>query len=89
MGYSFSSNTRKGSENSAADALSRVGHAFAAQAVSTAQPIWLQEVANSYVVDKDAHELLQKLAVDASSAHPYSLTDGILRYQDKFGLVQT
>ena len=51
VGLQFKFQFKKGSENQAADALSRVGHVFALQAVSTAQPVWLQEILNSYAVD--------------------------------------
>ena len=59
VGLQFKFEYRKGEDNKAADALSRVGHAFALQAISTAQPVWLQEVVNSYAVDSEAQELLQ------------------------------
>jgi hypothetical protein len=38
----------------AADALSRVAHMFAIQAVSVVQPQWIQEVLNSYKTDPHA-----------------------------------
>ena len=44
MGLQFRVVYRKGKENLAADALSRVGHMMAIQAVSVVQPQWLQEV---------------------------------------------
>ena len=46
MGLQFRVVYRKGKENLAADALSRVGHMMAIQAVSVVQPQWLQEVLN-------------------------------------------
>lgn len=42
---------KQGKENLAADALSRMSHLMALQAVSAPQPLWLQEVGNSYVTD--------------------------------------
>ena len=59
VGLQFSFKYRHGVENGAADALSRVGHHFAINALSTCQPQWLQEVANSYETDADAQDLLQ------------------------------
>lgn len=44
MGLQFKVVYRKGKENLAADALSRVKHMWALQAVSEVQPIWIQEV---------------------------------------------
>jgi hypothetical protein len=44
MGLQFRVVYRKGKESLAADALSRVGHMMAIQAVSVVQPQWLQEV---------------------------------------------
>jgi hypothetical protein len=42
---------KKGAENKAANALSRVGHHFQAHSLSAVVPVWVQEVINSYVVD--------------------------------------
>lgn len=53
----------QGSDNRAADALSRM-HSPECSAVSVAQPQWLQEVADSYASDDQAKELIAKLAVD-------------------------
>lgn len=59
MGLNFKTIYRKGKENTAADALSRVAHLLAIQAVSAVQPAWIQEVINSYATNPTAQELLQ------------------------------
>jgi hypothetical protein len=65
MGLQFKIRYKQEKENIAADALSRVGHMMALQAVSTVQPAWVQEVINSYVTDPQAQQLLQRLAISS------------------------
>ena len=73
MGLQFKVVYRKGKENAAADALSRVGHLLAIQAVSTMQPIWIQELLNSYATDPKAQQLLTQLAITSPNAKGYNL----------------
>lgn len=54
---------RKGKENAAADALSRMPHLCILQAVSNSQPEWLQELLNSYATDPTAQQHLAQLAI--------------------------
>ena len=81
MGLQFKVLYRKGKENLAADALSRVGHLMALQAISSTTPVWLQAVLNSYHTDEEAH-LLQSLSVHSPNEQGFSLTDGLIRYKD-------
>ena len=68
MGLKFKVVYKKGKENLAADALSRVGHLMALQLDSEATPKWVQEVLNSYHSDPIAQQLLQSLAVASPNA---------------------
>ena len=86
MGLQFKVVYRKGKENVAADALSRVGHLFAIQAVSQTTPAWLQEVLNSYHTDLEAQRLLQMLAVQSPNAQGYSLDNGLIKYKGQIWL---
>jgi hypothetical protein len=61
MGLQFKVVYKKGKENIAANALSRVPHLMLIQAVSEAHPVWLQEVLNAYHTNQKAQELLISL----------------------------
>ena len=65
MGLHFKIVYRQGKENVSADALSRVAHLMALQAVSSVQPAWIQEVLNSYTTDTQAQQLLTRLAISS------------------------
>ena len=83
VGLQFSFKYRRGADNGAADALSRVGHILSLDALSVCQPQWLQEVSNSYETDTDSQDLLQRLALCSPDAQGYELRQGIIRLQDK------
>ena len=54
MGLQFKIIYRQGKENIVADALSRMPHMMALQAVSLVHPQWVQEVLSSYATDVEA-----------------------------------
>jgi hypothetical protein len=72
-GLQFKLLYKKGTENTATDSLSRVGHNFLMTSVSGVLPVWIQEVLNSYTVDHEAQLLLQELALVSPSEQGYSL----------------
>jgi hypothetical protein len=49
------------------------------QAVSVAQPQWVQEVLNSYMTDPKAQQLLQELTIVNPNAQGFSLYQGLNR----------
>lgn len=73
MGLQFKIVYRQGKHNAAADALSRVAHLLAIQAVSTVQPAWIQEVLNSYATGPQAQLLLSKLVITTTDDSGFSL----------------
>jgi hypothetical protein len=82
-GLQFKFSYKKGTENVVADALSRVAIHYHVDAISTAIPVWIQEVLNSYQNDPEASALLQELAVNSPNDRGYSLNDGIIRHKNK------
>ena len=79
VGLQFTFRYKRGTDNGAADALSRVGHLMTLDALSLCQPQWLQEVANSYATDPDTQELLAKLAVIDTDDQGCTLQQGVIR----------
>jgi hypothetical protein len=75
---------KKGVENGAADALSRMPPVESALfSLSTAVPQWLLQVADSYVQDVRAQALLAALATSRSDSTHYTLHSGIIRYKGR------
>jgi hypothetical protein len=54
MGLQFQIVYKKGTENLVVDALSRVGSMMELVVISEVQPVWIQEILNSYVTDAEA-----------------------------------
>jgi hypothetical protein len=87
MGSRFSIVHRKCRENVVADALSRVAHLLAIQAVSSAQPAWIQ-VLNSDNAYPQAQQLLQKLAIASPDAAGFILHRGLIRHNNNIWIGQ-
>lgn len=56
---------------------------LAIQAVSEAQPVWVQEVLNSYATDPQAQELLTRLAIKSPDEQGFSLHQGLIKFNNK------
>jgi hypothetical protein len=62
-----------------ADALSRVNSLMALSQVFEVQPLWVQEVLNSYETDMEAQELKVQLLLQSPNEQGYSLHHDIIR----------
>jgi hypothetical protein len=76
VGLQFQFKYKKGTDNNAADALSRINHQAEAQAISVCRPDWVQEVLNSYITDTAMTDLFQQLTIKSPNEQGYSLENG-------------
>jgi hypothetical protein len=70
LGLQYKILYRKGSDNTAADALSRQSHSEQLLALSSVKHQWLDAVVQGYKSDRAALDLLSCLAADPQSAPP-------------------
>lgn len=84
LGLSYRIVYKKGVDNSAADALSRWIHTDGVCcSISVATPQWCAEIIQGYKSDKQAQELLVKLATTTATSSPFSLKDGLIWFKQR------
>jgi hypothetical protein len=75
---------RKGTDNNAADSLSRRQHPTEElAAISVVTPQWYADIEKCYLNDPQASTLIAKLDTNAASVKHFSLVDGILKYKQR------
>jgi hypothetical protein len=79
IGLQFQFNYKKGTENGAADSLSRVGHLLEVQSVSSCRSDWVMEVQNSYNNDANMQQLLQQLTITSPDTKGFALDNGLIK----------
>lgn len=78
---------KKGVENTAADALSRLPHGPATcLALSQCTPTWLQELEYGYNQDPATKELLSQLSLHDGPMGPFTLHQGVIRHKGRLWL---
>lgn len=86
MSYQYKITYKKGSTNCAADSLSRAPQTGPClNAISLAQPLWLQDLQQSYSDNPVAQKMLSALAVHNPEGH-FSLHQGIVKYKNTIWL---
>jgi len=74
QGLQYHINYRKGTENGAANTMSRRSHLAQLLAISSVKHQWLNEVVSSYQSDLVAVDLLARLAVSPDSVPQFSMS---------------
>jgi hypothetical protein len=88
MGFQYKIKYKKGSDNGAADALSRRSNSDELLAVSISVPRWLEIIQEEYQQDADTKKLLAALSLHPEGQGGYKLVNGIIRLNGKIWLGQ-
>lgn len=84
LGYDYVITYKKGSQNIAADALSRAFEGSTeCAATSLLEPLWFKQLTLSWESDISAQTLISKLVITPSSLPEYSFHQQILRFQGR------
>jgi hypothetical protein len=87
LGLNYKIKYKKGTDNGAADALSRnPAHVESIMAMSTCQTQWLEPVLESYSADEYTKELVTKVTLDGSTVPNFSWQQVLLRYKGRIWL---
>lgn len=87
MGLQYKICYKQRSTNRVADALSRMPIMNDSQvmAISVAEPVWLQDLQDSYQQSEEARKLLIELATDHKKEH-FSLVQGVIQFKNRVWL---
>lgn len=87
LGLNYTICYKKGSENSATDALSRMPSSPNQEvfATSVVQPTWLQQFIDHYPKDPAVSKLLASLTLHTPNGH-FSLSNGVIYYKNRIWL---
>lgn len=86
MGFDYKIVYKKGRDNMAADALSRVHEVDAVgeiKEISTVQQGWLTDLLDSYVGDEETQRIIEGIAVKNDQFSAYQYHQGLIKYDGK------
>lgn len=84
LGYDFHIKYRRGEENRAADALSRLYETEGQfNAITILEPKWIRELKDSYQEDEELKGLIKQLTENGSNFPHHTYNGGLLRYKNK------
>lgn len=83
LSYDYKIEYKKGKENKAADALSRIPSVAQLFSTTIIVPTWITEILASYATDPKCTALESQLRITPQGHPPYTLTSGILRYKNR------
>jgi hypothetical protein len=86
MGLQYKLVYRKGTDNTAADALSRNPSANELYNISLIRPRWIEMIVDGYSTDPRAQVLLQELSLSNPNEQGFSLRQGVIQYKDRIWL---
>jgi hypothetical protein len=87
LGLQYKIVYRKGSENIAADALSRHPQPSSSlYAISSVQATWLHDIIAGYQSDTVVQDKLSQLSIHSDSSSAYTLRDGVIRHRGRIWL---
>lgn len=89
LGLNYEITYKKGTENKAADALSRINEEnYQLNQISLVTPCWQQEVIHSYDEDEGVQEKIRQL-IHPQAIQDYQLGNGLLKFQGKIYIGST
>jgi hypothetical protein len=83
LGYNYKIEYKQGKENKAADALSRKPHTINSMVITSAIPLWVIEVLDSYNEDTKCKELEEQLRISPIVVPNFTMANGLIRYKGK------
>lgn len=86
LGLRYQIRYRKGSNNHAADALSRAKTSETLTTITSCQPAWLEDLLASYNTNPQALRLLEQIAIKEDTKGRFSLHQGVIRFRGRIWL---